>query len=277
MIGLACLALVGGAFYWGSRHASAPPPSLPPAPVIAPVAPPPPPPAPEPVIRHPIETPPAPRAALPALDDSDDYLKKALDELLGRKSVLSFVLVDGLARRFVATVNNLATDSATAQMWPVRRTDGHFETEAQAGSSAISARNADRYAAFVAFVTSVDTQRAVSLYVRLYPLFQRAYTDLGFPDKYFNDRLVEVIDNLLATPDLAEPIKVKLVTVEGAARPPGAGGLYVFDDPALEARSSGQKILLRMGRANAAKLKAKLTDLRRRIAQGPVARAAHNQ
>ncbi|MEA2695847.1 MAG: hypothetical protein QOI66_118, partial [Myxococcales bacterium] len=205
-------------------------------------------------------------------------LKKALDELLGKKSVLSFVLVDGLARRFVATVNNLGTDSATAQMWPVRRTDGRFETEAHAaGSSAISARNADRYAAFVAFVTSVDTQRAVALYVRLYPLLQRAYTDLGFPDKYFNDRVVEVIDNLLATPDLAEPIKVKLVTVEGATRPPGAGGLYVFDDPALEARSSGQKILLRMGRQNATKLKAKLTDIRRRIAQGPVARAAHNQ
>jgi hypothetical protein len=277
MIGVACLALVGGAFFWGSRHASTPPPALPPPPVIAPVAPPLPPPAAEPAIRHPIETESAPRAALPALDDSDDYLKKALDELLGKKSVLSFVLVDGLARRFVATVNNLATDSATAQMWPVRRTDGRFETEGQAGSSAISARNADRYSAFVAFLTGVDTQRAVALYVRLYPLFQRAYTDLGFPDKYFNDRMVEVIDNLLATPDLAEPIKVKLVTVEGATRPPGAGGLYVFEDPALEARSSGQKILLRMGRANATKLKAKLTDLRRRIAQGPVARAAHNQ
>jgi len=115
MIGLACLALVGGAFFWGSRHASTPAPPLPSAPVIAPVAPaPPPPPAPEPAIRHPIEAPSAPRAALPALDDSDDYLKKALDELLGRKSVLSFVLVDGLARRFVATVNNLAIDSATA-------------------------------------------------------------------------------------------------------------------------------------------------------------------
>jgi hypothetical protein len=262
---LLVLAVIGGAFLWGRRHA--PPPAASPTPVAPPVAPvaPPPPPV-KPAVLHPIAAASAP-AALPALDHSDDYLEKALDELVGPKSVLSFLIVDGLARRFVATVNNLATDGAAADMWPVHRTAGRFDTEARVGGAVISGRNAERYAAFVRFVDGIDTRRAVALYVRLYPLLQHAYEELGFPGQYFNDRVVEVIDHLLATPDLAEPIKVKQVTVDGSARPSGAG-LYVFDDPTLEARSAGQKILLRIGVENARRLKSKLRDVRQRIARG---------
>ena len=50
---------------------------------------------------------------------------------------------------------------------------------------------------------SVDTGRLAALYVRFYPLFQQAYRDLGYPNGYFNDRLVEVIDHLLVTPEIA--------------------------------------------------------------------------
>jgi hypothetical protein len=38
--------------------------------------------------------------------------------------------------------------------------------------------------------------------------------------------------------------------------------MYVFADPALEARPAGQKLLIRMGPNNAAAVKAKLTELR---------------
>jgi hypothetical protein len=220
----------------------------------------------KPAVLHPIASAPAP-GALPALDNSDDYLQRALDELVGRKSVLSFLIVDGLARRFVATVNNLASDGATADMWPVHRTAGRFDASTSGVGPVISAKNGDRYAAFVHFVDGIDTQRAVALYVRLYPLLQRAYEELGFPGQYFNDRVVEVIDHLLSTPDVAEPIKLKQITVDGSARPSGTG-LYVFEDPALEARSAGQKILLRIGAENARRLKTKLRDIRQRIARG---------
>lgn len=264
------LAAVGGAFIWWRRQPFPLPPSPPVTRTIAPAASVPAPALAKPAILHPIEpATSAPREALPALDDSDATLKKALGGLLGRKSVLSFLVVDGIARRFVATVNNLATDNAAAGMWPVNRTAGHLATEARGGGSVIGGGNADRYVSFVRFVEGVDTRRAVALYMDLYPLLQRAYEDLGFPGKYFNDRVVEVIDHLLATPDLAQPIKVKLVQVDGSTKPAGPGGLYLFEDPTLEVSSSGQKILLRMGRENAGKLKAKLADIRLRIANGP--------
>jgi hypothetical protein len=48
--------------------------------------------------------------------------------------------------------------------------------------------------------------------------------------------------------------------------------LYLLADPELEQRSSGQKAMLRMGRENAARLQARLRELRSAIAQQPPAR-----
>ena len=56
-------------------------------------------------------------------------------------------------------------------------------------------------------------------------------------------------------------------TTPGKGKP--RGGLYVFEDATLESRTAGQKILLRLGHAHAARLKAKLTALRALIVSGP--------
>ena len=137
---------------------------------------------------------------------------------MGRKAVSTFFRLDDAIRRFVATVNNLATDGATADLWPVNRTPGRFETETRDGATVPSAHNAERYAPFVRFAAGIDTGRAVALYVRLYPLLQRAYEDLGYPGAYLNDRVVTVIDNLLATPNVSGPIRVKRVVDQTAGR-----------------------------------------------------------
>jgi hypothetical protein len=271
---VALAAIIGGAvLWWQSLRPSPPvaaqvPAAPPPTPAAPPVAPTPA--ASMPAIRYPVPDAPAPRAALPSLDSADSYIGNALAELLGRKAVQSFLHLDGFARNFVATVNNLATDNAAAQLWPVTATAGHLDTEMRDGGLVISPKNAERYAAFVRFADGVDTGRAVALYVRLYPMFQRAYEELGYPDKYFNDRVVEVIDNLLATPTVAAPIKVKRITANGAAAT--TGGLLVFDDPTLEASTAGQKILLRMGHDNAVTLMTKLSDIRRQIVKSAVTR-----
>ena len=232
-----------------------------PAPTVAPAAPPPPaaPPA-APAIRHPLSA--APAAGLPPLDKSDSFVENALVELLGHKKVRAFLHLDGAIRQFVATVDNLATGDAPASLWPVQATPGRFETEPSGAGLAIGARNGERYAPFVRFVDGIDARRAVALFLRVYPLLQQAYEDLGYPGKYFNDRVVEVIDNLLATPTPAGPIAIKRFAADGGA----ASGLYVYADPALEASPAGQKILLRMGRENAASLMAKLREIRALIA-----------
>jgi hypothetical protein len=267
-IGIAILAVIGGGwFYWYRQQTPAPP-----APVAV-VAPPPPvvpPPAPPdmaapPAIHHQLD--PAPRdEPPPAAADADEQIRKALLGLLGKKNLLTFVSnIPDMVRGFVITVDNLGNERAQSQLWPVKTTGGVFQADVAAdGSGTIGAANAARYAPFVQLVEAVDTRRMVGLYRRLYPLFQQAYEELGYPGKYFNDRVVEVIDQLLATPKVPDPVRIKRVQVEGARRV-----LYQFEDPALEARSAGQKILLRIGSDNATRLQAKLTEIRRLISKGP--------
>lgn len=260
------LIAAGGVFWWRQAHRPAPvPPAAAPPPAAPPPAPPPPSP-PAPAIRNPVPAVAAP-GGLPSLDNSDGYVKKALVDLVGRKAVSTFFRLDGAIRGFVATVNNLATDGATADLWPVNRTPGRFETETRDGATVPSARNAERYAPFVRFATGIDTGRAVAMYFRLYPLLQSAYEDLGYPGKYLNDRVVAVIDNLLATPNVSGPIRVKRVGPDGGMS--GGAGLYLYEDSALELATAGQKILLRIGTENRSKLMAKLTEIRARIATGP--------
>ena len=75
----------------------------------------------------------------------------------------------------------------------------------------------------------------------------------GYPNAYFNDRLIVAIDDMLAAPEIPSP---KL------AQPKV---LYEFADPAVETLSAGQKILVRMGPENAKRVKDKLRAIRREL------------
>jgi hypothetical protein len=113
----------------------------------------------------------------------------------------------------------------------------------------------------VAAVSQLDAKQLGALYIHYYPLFQESYQNLGYPNGYFNDRLVEVIDNLLATPEPKGPIELVRPNV-----------MYTYADPALEGRTAGQKLLIRMGAENAKAIKAKLTELRALITAGQLKR-----
>src|SRR5204862_6867409 len=104
------------------------------------------------------------------------------------------------------------------------------------GGITLAPANFARYDPVVALLVRTDPARAVAGYRRLYPQLQKAYEDLGYPGHYFNDRVVEVIDHLLETPEPAGPILLEQPKV-----------LYRFADANLESRSAGQKLLLRMG------------------------------
>jgi hypothetical protein len=147
-------------------------------------------------------------------------------------------------------------------MWPVNPVPTRFTVAGSESDRVISDENGKRYAPFVHFVESVDTARAVALYKKHYALFQRAYEELGYPDAYFNDRLVAVIDNLLATPEPTGPLKVKLIEIKSDAERVRPWVNYRFVDAELEALPAGQKMLLRAGPDNRQRLKAKLREIR---------------
>ena len=205
--------------------------------------------------------------ALPALAQSDPRVAELLSELLGSDKVASFLLTDGFVRRVVATVDNLGRAQAPSRMWPVQPMPQRFVVDGEGDApTAVAPANAARYSAFIAFAEAVPLESAVALYARLYPLFQQAYEELGYPGRYFNDRLVAVLDHLLLAPEPRGSLRVKLTPVNTDVPNLRPWVRYEFVDPALESLSSGQKILVRMGPANQARAKALVRDLRKRVA-----------
>jgi hypothetical protein len=239
------LAVMTGAYYYFLLDLRGPAPVDAPA-VPAPVAQAPAAPAapePAPAVRHPM--PEAPPASLPTLDGSDAMARESLVDLLGRPAFDRMVIPVQLVRRIVATVDNLPRPTAPRRAIPLSPVPGAFTPEGG---------NAARYTPYVRVFESIDTGALVQRYVRTYPLFQRAYEELGFPGRYFNDRLIEAIDDLLAAP---EPAIAPILAQSKV--------LYEFVDPELEGRSAGQKILLRMGVENTLRVKAKLREIRREL------------
>lgn len=240
LVVLVLLGIAGGAGYFLWRQLEKPALTLPPdqaartAPKAEARA------EPEPEIKYPVETP--QDAPLPTLQESDSLMREMVSGLIGSRAFGSLVQPQELARRFVATVDNLPRRTVPTRIMAHKPVPGSFSP---------GAPNEARYAPYVRALESLDARAVVERYRKAYPLFQQAYADLGFPNRYFNDRLVEAIDDMLAAPELAGPPELVQPKV-----------FYQYSDPALENRSAGQKIMMRLGAANAAKVRAKLGEIR---------------
>ena len=207
-----------------------------------------------PTLRHPLPEVPA-GAPLPSLAESDDPFVAALAASLGRGDLGRWLVPQDLIRRIVVTVDNLPRKTVPQRMSPVKPVEGAFAVGIAGGSPVVAAANARRYEPLLSVLDASDAAQLVAVYVQWYPRFQEAYRELGYPNGYFNDRLVEAIDTLLATPTSVGPLAVVQPKV-----------LWEFADPRLEALPAGQKIMLRMGPENADRVKAKLAAIRRVVA-----------
>ncbi len=196
---------------------------------------------------------------LPALDDSDRYFELSLADILG--SGIGELLVDSaLIEKFVATIDNLPRSTVAERIRPVGRLQRPFTADGQDGSGEfmLNPANYDRYDLLVTMLARADQAALVDTYQRFYPLFQEAYEKLGYPDAYFNDRVIEVIDHLLETPEVDQPVMLVQPNV-----------LYEYANPALESLSAGQKLMIRIGPEHAVRVKQFLEEMRDRLMFAP--------
>jgi hypothetical protein len=212
----------------------------------------------EPAIAHPIPQGDASKTPLPDLANSDPAVSSAVAALAGDAAVKNYLAPDNIIRRLVVTVDNLPRQKVAVDKRPINAAPGSFMADGDELHSTLNAQNFARYQPMVAVIRKLDMQQLAAVYVRFYPLCQSVYQNLGYPNGYFNDRLVQVIDVLLATPQINGPIDLVRPNV-----------MYTYADPSLEARPAGQKLLIRMGPENAAVIKAKLVELRAAITAAP--------
>lgn len=246
--------LAGGYLYLNSRDRPAPTAMMEEAPQETPDS----------LVRNPVPEPVPPEPAdplaallpdpLPALDASDAVMLKLAESLIARPDLLALVMPQEMIRRIVVAVENIPARTIPQNRLPLKPPEGAFAVVKEGEGFMPDPANYHRYDRYAALMEGLDARRVVDAYVHLYPLFQNAYRELGYPKAYFNDRLMLAIDNLLATPEVTGP--VSLVR---------SGVFYRYVDPDLEGLSAGQKLLLRMGPDNTAVIREKLADLRKEL------------
>lgn len=222
---------------------------------------------PEPLIRHPIPEPKLEDAdieeapvsvladvlpgSLPELDRSDQVVLAIVERLIENPGFAELVVPREMIRRFVITVDGLGGRAVPPTHLPVTSPEGRFLVEQQGERVHINPRNYERYRRHVAMLDQLDSELLAEVYVHFYPLFQQAYRELGYPQGFFNDRLIAVIDEILATPEARGPVRLEQPSV-----------FYLYADPDLEALTAGQRLLMRMGPDSAEAVKRKLREIR---------------
>ncbi len=188
---------------------------------------------------------------LPALESSDGLFVKTLISLFESYPVKKLFRKSNLIPRIVVTVDNLLHQRITPSQFPITQVSGKLKVEGKKGKQVLSKKNYARYDVYVSMLESVDKAELIKAYIYMYPLFQQSYIDLGDPNAYFNDRLIDVIDDLMLAPEIDKQIKLSRTSV-----------MYKYNDPQLESLSVGQKIMIRMGTKNSKRVKKLLVSIR---------------
>jgi hypothetical protein len=192
-------------------------------------------------------TPPEP---LPVLVESDSEVMQALAEIAGTDALAQYLVKDQVISRVVASIDSLTSRQVPVHINPVRPADDKLIVDSEGERLVLSPGNFARYDGYVTLLQNMSTGSLMNFYHRYSPLFQQAWEENG-GQGLFEDRLLEVIDDLLEAPDIA-----------GAVYLTKYEAVYLFEVPELEAMTAGQKTLVRMGSANASVVKEKLIEMR---------------
>ncbi len=192
----------------------------------------------------------APSEPLPPLDASDAFVRAAAREISRHPSFAQWLAQEDLIRLFVVSVDNIAEGLTPRKHLLFLRPQAKFLVSGSGADLRIDPSGYRRYDRIADVISSLDAEGCAALYLRVKPLIQHSYHDLGYPGLDFDDRLGQAIAELIAVPVAPEAPAL----VEELLR-------YEFADPDLEALSDAQKHLLRMGPRNVQRIQHKLREL----------------
>jgi hypothetical protein len=186
------------------------------------------------------------------LSTSDAVVRELAASLSANPKLAAWLVNEDLVRRFVTSVDNIASGvSPQAQLEFLRPAEG-FEVDEKGGEIfVIDPSSYRRYDLPAQVFASFDTAGTVALYSELKPLMDEAYAEIGPRGRSFDNRLDAAFDQLLAVPVLKGPVRVNQLVVT-----------YAWADEELEQMSSAQRHLLRMGPENVSLIQSKLEELR---------------
>ena len=184
------------------------------------------------------------------LDGSDEFIRDVIGTISSHPGLAEWIVSDGLIRRFVVVVDNVADGSNPAQHVPFMRPMTRFRTSGEGAALQIDARSYRRYDLHAQIIASLNTQGTADLYLALEPLMNEAYVELGNPDRPFTQTLERAIVSLLNAP-----------IVDGLPALVEHAPFFQYTDTTLESLTPAQKQLLGMGPDNVRTVQAKLRQM----------------
>ena len=195
---------------------------------------------------------------LPPLEESDSLMREQLaaagigpelDQMEAEENLvqLGAALVDGFSRGVVQY-----------KLLPVKRPTQPFGVEIKGQQLYMDPAGYARYDEYAEAIATLDTQALVGSFHRMRPLYEQAYAQLGMDPEAFDNAVIRMLDHVLQTPEIDEPIELTRKSV-----------MYQYADPQLEQLSTVQKQLLRMGPQNLRRIKEQAAALRAGLLSQP--------
>lgn len=194
---------------------------------------------PPPVADTPTPAPTATPVVLPALDESDDLVRRLVTALSSNPELGRWVAETSLIRTLTVVTVNVATGESPRPHLLFLAPKTRFVPTRVGRSLVPDPASYAGYDVMADAAASLDPVAIAETYRTVEPLFDVAFQDFGMPDVRFRAMLDRAIDNLLAVPAL--PSEAELVPHATTFR---------YGNARFEELTPAQKQFLRMGPRN---------------------------
>ncbi|MDA8656374.1 DUF3014 domain-containing protein [Luminiphilus sp.] len=192
-----------------------------------------------------------PPAPVVSEETGDQYARESIDAVNGGKALAQFVAGDYVVERAVAIIDALRRGEVPYKLLPVGKPSTTFPISDNGLRVTLDTAGFSRYDGFVQWVGGLNTPALVSLLNDYEIIATQALTRMGVTDFDIRSALLVATTQILSTPQVS--VDAELMRREAN---------WVYMDPELEALSSLQKQVLRMGPENADIVQQKARDIR---------------
>ena len=192
-----------------------------------------------------------PPAPVVSEETGDQYARESIDAVNGGKALARFVAGDYVVERAVAIIDALRRGEVPYKLLPVGKPSTTFPISDNGLRVTLDTAGFSRYDGFAQWVGGLNTPALVSLLNDYEMIATQALTRMGVTDFDIRSALLAATTQILSTPQVS--VDAELMRREAN---------WVYMDPELEALSSVQKQVLRMGPENADIVQQKARDIR---------------
>ena len=192
-----------------------------------------------------------PPAPVVSEETGDQYARESIDAVNGGKALAQFVAGDYVVERAVAIIDALRRGEVPYKLLPVGKPSTTFPISDNGLRVTLDTAGFSRYDGFAQWIGGLNTPALVSLLNDYEMIATQALTRIGVTGFDIRSAALAATTQILSTPQVGAD--AELMRREAN---------WVYMDPELEALSSLQKQVLRMGPENADIVQQKARDIR---------------